>query len=68
MATKRQIEEAIIAMNHNTTQIVKGLAYGKAERADIINELKRMNTNNFRINFALIIILGALVGIKLVMP
>jgi len=69
MVSQKQIGEAILAMNHNTTEMKIGLAKLGEQHTDIVNELKNANSNHFKVIMALIVVLGALIGLtKVVGP
>ena len=42
MATRKQIEDALIAVNHNTTAIRESLAKHSAEHTDILGEITKL--------------------------
>ena len=43
MATKKQVEQALVNMNHATTAIQKTLAVQGTQHIDMLGELKRSN-------------------------
>ena len=65
MATKKEIENAILQLNHNTTAIRDNLIQQTVEHKDMLDELKRTNNQWFKITTLMIIGIFLLVGIKL---
>ena len=76
MVTKKQLEEAIININHSSDImkdcLLKGFARTDVQHNDMLGEMKRTNDNWFKLStkmltiFVLVIIgVFALVGVKL---
>ena len=63
--TKKDVERALIAVNHNTTAIREALAVQGAQHNDILGELKNVNANWFKVFILMIIGIFAIVGVKL---
>jgi len=73
--TEKQVKQALVNINHNTTELMKTQVMLGEQHKDIIGELKTMNSNTFRlwkyilgILFAIMGGAFALVGVKILFP
>ena len=66
MATKKQVEDCIRTINHNSTATVRLLGTLGAQHNDILGELKRNNDNWFSVLNGFFVFLKWLLGITFV--